>query len=139
MEKVGHGIEVGDGREMGVKGIIALKFKIGDEAFEAKFHVTPKGNYVVLGTSFIEDYTLRITVGRKSSCSIGVQPVELIEVGGRPRKVMTMNTVTVAPGFVHYLPMESKNPKNTEYHALYEASSLLYVRAPWAYYFGCVG
>ena len=125
MEKSKHNIEVGDGREMEVKGIISTKIKVGAESYEAKFYVTRLGTQAVLGTSFMTDYAMKISLGEPPTCMIRNERVELIVSGDRSQRVRIMQTITVKPKEEMQIRVNVKNPHEVAGQELFEPSMLL--------------
>ena len=125
-EPSGTAIMIGDGTCMKTKGIVNLKFTIGEDKFEARFYVPRFGNQVVLGTSFMEDYETRIIVGKDLKCYINGKHVPLVETGLEPQKVMTTCAARIEPGMTQDIEVQIKNPEEVVDQTMYEPATALY-------------
>ena len=125
LEPSKYGIEVGDGREMVVKGIATTKVKIGNESYEAKFYVTDLGAQAVLGTSFMVDYAVKISLGEPPYCTVRGERVPMIVSGDVSQRVCILNAVTIAPYQEMNIPVQVKNPVLSEGCELFEPTMTL--------------
>ena len=125
LEPSKYGIEVGDGREMAVKGIATTKVKIGNESFEAKFYVTDVGAQAVLGTSFMVDYAVKISLGEPPYCTIRGERVPMIVSGDVSQRVCVMKPVTIGPYQEAHIPVQVKYPDKSGCCELFEPTSTL--------------
>ena len=125
LEPSKYGIEVGDGREMVVKGIATTKVKIGNESLEAKFYVTDLGAQAVLGTSFMVDYAVKISLGEPPYCTIRGERVPMIVSGDVSQRVCVMNAVTIAPRQEMHVPVHVKHPEQSGCCELFEPTTTL--------------
>ena len=99
---------------------------IGKEQYEGRFYVTPRGSQVVLGTSFMKDYEVRITIGQTSSCYIGGKPVELLELGTPSQPVLSACEVEIGAKEERNIPVVAKDPIHATTQALYEPMPALF-------------
>jgi hypothetical protein len=97
MEDAKHGIQVGDGSEMGVVGIVNIKVNIDGKDYDGKFYIPEKGPVAVLGTSFMADYAVKISLEEPPSCTIQGERVRLIEDNGKSQRVHNRHTVVIPP------------------------------------------
>ena len=125
LEPSKYNIEVGDGREMKVKGIATTKVKIGGESYEAKFYVTDLGAQAVIGTSFMVDYAVKISLGEPPSCTIRGERVPLLVSGDATQRVCVMHTMTVPPKQEANVPVQVQHPEESGMSELFEPTSTL--------------
>ena len=125
LEKPPHNIEVGDGREMEVRGIAQMKVRIGKETYEAKFYVTLLGGLAVLGTSFMIDYAVKISLGKPPVCTIRGERVAMIESGGCSQKVCVLKETKVPPQKGVTVQVSVKNSARAASQDLFEPTTTL--------------
>ena len=125
LEPSKYNIEVGDGREMIVKGIASMKIKIGNENYEAKFYITNLGAQAVMGTSFMTDYAVKISLGEPPMCTIRGERVPLIVSGDVTQRVCVMNAVTIQPHQEALVTVRVKDPGGCAASELFEPTITL--------------